>query len=202
VPILSLTDDIEFDLEKIICLHTSSTLYSFYRLGDLVMSWESWPSRSGCFWVCPCRADNPRGGGGRSAQAVFVACSSCSCSASLLIRCVFEFWLGEVSDGPRVLGGQSVCSLRTIRFSGFASGGSVGFNGQSAAQAGRSAVPVRTVRGTLANGPLGSCGQCAPPGRTIRQSLVVLLLGSIPSFLLSCFRVCFKESFLRLEVDP
>jgi hypothetical protein len=106
------------------------------------------------------------------------------------------------ADSPRVPRGRSAGAPRTVRFSGFASGGSVGFNGQSAAQAGRSAVPVRTVRGTLADGPLGSCGQFAPPGRTVRQSLAVLLLGSILSFLLSCFRVCFKESFLRLVVDP
>jgi hypothetical protein len=72
------------------------------------------------------------------------------------------------ADSPRVPGGQSAGAPRTVRFSGFASGGSVGFNGQSAAQAGRSAVPVRTVRGTLADGPLGSCGQSAPPGQTVR----------------------------------
>jgi hypothetical protein len=35
--------------------------------------------------------------------------------ASFLIRCVFEFWLGEVSDGPRVLGGQSAGAWRTVR---------------------------------------------------------------------------------------
>jgi hypothetical protein len=106
------------------------------------------------------------------------------------------------ADSPRVPGGQSAYSPRTVRFSGFAAGGSVGFNGQSAAQAGRSAVPVRTARGTVADGPRGPCGQSAPPGRTVRQSLSALLFGSIPPFLLSCFRVCFKESFLRLEVDP
>jgi hypothetical protein len=106
------------------------------------------------------------------------------------------------ADSPRVPGGQSACSPRTVRFSGFASGGSVGFNRQSAAQVGRSSVPVRTIRGTLADGPLGSCGQSAPPGRTVRQSLAALLFGSFPPFLLSCFRVCFEESFLRLEVDP
>jgi hypothetical protein len=83
-------------------------------------------------------------------------------------------------DSPRLPGGQSACSPRTVRFSGFASGGSVGFNGQSADQAGRSTVPVRIVRGTLADGPLGSCGQSAPPGRTVRQSLTILFLGSVP----------------------
>jgi hypothetical protein len=106
------------------------------------------------------------------------------------------------ADSPRVPGGQSAGSPRTVRFSGFASGGSVGFNGQSAAQAGRSVVPVRTVRSTLADSPRGSCGQSDPPGRTVRQSLAALIFGSIPPSFLLCFRVCFKESFLRLEVDP
>jgi hypothetical protein len=131
-----------------------------------------------------------RGVGGRSARVQFVACSSCSCLASLLIRFGFEFWLEVVldspqqrADGPRVPGGQSACSPRTVRFSGSATGGSVGFNGQSVAQAGRSAVPVRTVYGTLADGPRGPCGQSAPPGRTVRQSLSASLLGSIPPFL-------------------
>jgi hypothetical protein len=120
---------------------------------------------------------------------VFFACSSCSCSASLSIRFGFEFWLEVVSDspqqradGPRVPGGHSACSPRTVRFSGFASGGSVGFDGQSEAQAGRSAVPVWTVHGTLADGPRGPCGQSASPGRTVLQSLCALLLGSIPLF--------------------
>jgi hypothetical protein len=124
--------------------------------------------------------------GPSSARSEFFPCSSCSCSASFSIRFGFEFWLEVVSDspqqwadGPRVPGGQSACSPRTVRFSGFATGGSVGFNGQSAAQAGRSAVPVRTVRGTLADGPRGPCGQSAPSGRTVRQSLST----SIPPFL-------------------
>jgi hypothetical protein len=84
------------------------------------------------------------------------------------------------TDSPRVPGGWSACSPWTVRFSGFATGGSVGFNGQSAAHAVRSAVPVRTVRGTLADSPRGSCGQSAPPGRTVRQSLAALLLDSVP----------------------
>jgi hypothetical protein len=70
------------------------------------------------FWFSPQGADGPRGAGGRSASALFVACSSCSCLPSFSIRCDFEFWLGEVSDGPRVSGGQSVCSPRTVRFQG------------------------------------------------------------------------------------
>jgi hypothetical protein len=114
-------------------------LYSFYRLGNPMMIWGSWLSGSGCFQFCPCLADGPWGSGGRSTWTVFFACSSCSCSASLSIRFGFEFWLEVVSDGPRVLGGQSACSPRTVHFSGFASSGSVGFNEQSAAQDGRSA---------------------------------------------------------------
>jgi hypothetical protein len=88
------------------------------------------------------------------------------------------------ADGPRVPGGQSACSPRTVCFSGFTTEGSVVFNRQSVAQAERSAVPVRIVRGTLADGPRGPCGQSAPLGRTVRQSLCDLLLGSIlPSLL-------------------
>jgi hypothetical protein len=106
----------------------------------------------------------------------------------------FRVWLEVVSDspqqradGPRVPSGQFACSPRTVRFSGLATGGSVGFNGQSAAQARRSAVPVRTVRGTLADGPRGSCGQSASPGRTVRQSLAALLFGSIPPSFVHAF---------------
>jgi hypothetical protein len=59
---------------------------------------------------------------------------------------------------------------------------------------GQSVVPGRTVRAAHR-------GRSALSGRTVRLRLRSLLLGSIP-LLLSCFRVCFKESFLRLEVDP
>jgi hypothetical protein len=71
------------------------------------------------------------------------------------------------ADSPRVPGGQSACSPRTVHFSGFATRGSVGFYAQSAAQAGQSTVRVRTVRGTLPDSPCGPCGQSAPPGRTV-----------------------------------
>jgi hypothetical protein len=67
------------------------------------------------------------------------------------------------ADSPRVPGGQSVCSPRTVRFSGFATGGSVRFNGRSTAQAGQSAARVWTVRGTLPDGPRG-------PSRTVRTA--------------------------------
>jgi hypothetical protein len=99
------------------------------------------------------------------------------------------------TDSPRVPGGRSV-------FPRVATGGSIGFFGQSAAQAGQSAVRMRTVRRIWPDSPRGSCGPSAPPGRTVRQCLAALFLGSIPPSFLSCFRVCFLESFLRLEVDP
>jgi hypothetical protein len=132
---------------------------------------------------------------------VFGACSSCSCSASLSIRFGFEFWLDEVldsvlvlsfgwtkfrtvrsrgADSPRVPSGRSVCSPRTVRFLGFATGGSVSFNGQSAAQG-------QTVRSTGADSPRQQARQSAwpvrtvrPSWRTVRQSLATLFLGSIP----------------------
>jgi hypothetical protein len=106
------------------------------------------------------------------------------------------------ADSPQVPGGQSACSPRTVRYSQCISGGSVAFFGQSAAQAGRSAARVRSVCDTQPDSPRGLCGQSAPPGRTVHQSLAALPFGLIPPFLLSCFRVCFKESFIRLEVDP
>jgi hypothetical protein len=140
---------------------------------------------------------------------MFVACSSCSCSASLSIRGVFEFWLDEVSDGPRVLGGRSAgawrtvrvlpadgplfavrlwwfwCLFRTVRGSG------------------------RTVRGKGADSPRYPAGQSARPLRTVRPAWPYSppRAGSFVSWfdsslLLSCFLVYFKELFLRLEVDP
>jgi hypothetical protein len=59
-----------------------------------------------------------------------------------------RFWTVRVcrEDSPRVRGGQSACSSRTVHYSGFATGGSVGFNGQSA-------WLVQTVRPTWPDGP-------------------------------------------------
>jgi hypothetical protein len=157
------------------------------------------------FLLCPCLADGPRGPGGRSAPCVFVACSSCSCSASLSIRGVFEFWLGEVSDGPCVPGGQSAgawrtarvlpaegplfavrlwrfcCLFRTVR----RSGRTVRGKGADSLRypAGQSARPLRTVRPTWPDSP-------PEPGSFIPWF--------DSSLLHSCFHVCFKESFLRL----
>jgi hypothetical protein len=94
----------------------NSCLNSFYCLGDPVMDWECWLSGSSSFLLCPCLADvGLRRPGGRSAPCVFVACSSCSCSSLFSIRRGFKFWLGKVSDGPRVPGGQSAGAWRTVR---------------------------------------------------------------------------------------
>jgi hypothetical protein len=60
-----------------------------------------------------------------------------------------------------VPGRQSACSPRMVRGTRCATGGSVGFNRRSAAQAGQSASRVRTVRGTRPDGPRG-------PSRTVR----------------------------------
>jgi hypothetical protein len=164
---------------------------------------------SSSFLLCPCLADGLRGHGGRSAPCVFVAWSSCSSSSLFSIRRGFMFWLGKVSNGPRVPGGQSAvswrivyvlpadgllfvvrlwrfcCLFRTVRGSG------------------------RTVRGKGADCPRYPAGQSARPLRTVHPawpdsppepgSFVPWFDSSL---LLSCFRVCFKESFLRLEVDP
>jgi hypothetical protein len=123
---------------------------------------------------------------------LFFVCSSCSCLSSFSIRFIFVFWLDEVSDSPRQRRGQSA-GRRIVRDHPVATGGCVGFFGQSA-------VRVRTVRRTWPDSPRGSCGQSAPPGRTVRQWLAALLFGSIPHSLLSCFRVCFKESFQYLRL--
>jgi hypothetical protein len=47
--------------------------------------------------------------------------------------------------------------------------------------AGRSACPLRTVRGTWPDCPRGLCGQSAPPGRTVRPRLTAWFFDSIPS---------------------
>jgi hypothetical protein len=147
--------------------------------------------------------------GGQSAGTVFFVCSSCSCSSSFSIHFCFRFLLQPFADGPSLSSGRS----------GSCADGPPGPRGQSVffgsslvvllafidcpwLLAGLSVAPGRTVRGTWPDCPRGHCGPSAPPGRTVRQCLAALLLGSIPLSFLSCFRVCFKESFLRLEVDP
>jgi hypothetical protein len=82
----------------------------------------------------------------------------------------FRVLVGEVSDGPRVPGGQSAGAWRTVRvlpadgpLFGVATGGSVCFFGQSAAQG-------RTVRGAGVDSPRQQAGQSAWPVRTVRPS--------------------------------
>jgi hypothetical protein len=140
---------------------------------------------------------------------------SSSCVRHVLARLLFRsgfvlgFCCSQFADGPRFCSGRS----------GSRADGPPGLRGRSVflssfllvllaltdgprLLAGRSAWPLRTVRGTWPDCPRGLSGQSGPPGRTVRQRLAALFLGSIPPFFPSCFRVCFKKSFLRLEVDP
>jgi hypothetical protein len=84
------------------------------------------------------------------------------------------------ADSPRVPGGQSACSPQTVRYSGSLLEVLFAFSDSPRLRAGRSAVWVRTVRGSRPDGPRGPCGQSAPPGRTVRQSLSALFFGLIP----------------------
>jgi hypothetical protein len=97
---------------------------------------------SSSFWFCPCLADSPR-----------AQCSLCVIRvlARLRFRSVVISSFGWArfrtvrvyrADSPRVPGGQSVCSSRTVRYSGC---GSVGSDSPRVV-AGRSAGPTRTVR--------------------------------------------------------
>jgi hypothetical protein len=135
-------------------------------------------------------------------------CSPCSsCVLRVLARLHFQSVLfssfgwtrfrtvrSRGADNPRA-GGQSATTPRTVRFS---RGRYWMFCWLFRTVRGSG----QTVRRTRADSPRGSCGPSAPPGRTVRQCLTALFLGSIPPSFLSCFRVCFKESFRRLEVDP
>jgi hypothetical protein len=67
------------------------------------------------------------------------------------------------ADSPRVPGGQSACSPRMVRYSGFATRGSGCFFGWSSAQG-------RTVRGTGADSPRYPAGQSARSVRTVRPA--------------------------------
>jgi hypothetical protein len=124
-----------------------------------------------------------------SARSQFVRRSSCSCFVSFCSGFVLGFRCSRFVDGPSFSSGRrgprvrSARSSRTVRFSRVSSGGSVRFNGWSAAQAGQFVEKVRTVRGTQPDGPCGHRGQSALPGRMVRQRLAALLLGWIPPFL-------------------
>jgi hypothetical protein len=116
---------------------------------------------------------------------------------------------GCLADSPRAPRGRSAGAWRTVRvlpadgpLFGVISGGSICFFG-------RSAVQGQTVRGVCADDPRQQAGRFAWPVRTVRPSwpdgppepecFVSWFDSSLP---FSCFRVCFKESFQRLEVDP
>jgi hypothetical protein len=92
---------------------------------------------------------------------VFVRCSSRSCSPFVSIHQDFEFWLDEVSDGPRVLGGRSAGAWRTVRV--LPADGPL-----FAVRLWWFCVLYRTVRGVGPDSPWCWCGRSAVAGRTIR----------------------------------
>jgi hypothetical protein len=69
-------------------------------------------------------------------------------------------------------------------------------------------APGRMVRVSPADCPRHLAGLSPRPLRTVRPAWpdsppeADNFVSWFDSSLLSCFRVCFKESFLRLEVDP
>jgi hypothetical protein len=110
---------------------------------------------------------------------VFIVCFSFSCSSSFSIRCNFEFWLGEVSDGPCVPGGQSAGAWRIVRVLP-ADGPLFGvwlcwFR-----------VLFQTVRVWWPDGPRPLRGRSAGPTRTVRPGFCISEL--VLRFLFVCFR--------------
>jgi hypothetical protein len=100
----------------------------------------------------------------------------------------FRVSVGSGFGQSAVAGGRSAgawrtvaCSPRTVRYSGSSLEVLFAFSDSPRLRARRSAVWVRTVRGSRPDGPHGPCGQSARPGRTIRQSLSALFFGSTPS---------------------
>jgi hypothetical protein len=123
--------------------------------------------------------------------------------------CWFQAFVGSGFGQSAAAGGRSTVAWRIVRviptdgpLFGVVSGGSVCFFGQSVAQG-------RMVRGVGADSRRQQAGRSAWSVRTVRPSwpdgppepeCFVLWFDSF--LLLSCFHVCFKGSFLRLEVDP
>jgi hypothetical protein len=113
------------------------------------------------------------------------------------VCCDFEFWLGEVSDGPREPGGQSAGAWRTVRV--LPTDGPLFGVCYS-----RFWLLFRTVRGSRPDDPRHGCGQSAIPCRTVRvacadnpprqagQSASAWLLCSLVRFLprFFCASVC------------
>jgi hypothetical protein len=130
-------------------------------------------------------------------------------------RVFFVFFLVFVFDPSwfQVLVGQgfrrSVCSGRTVR-------GCLADSPLFAVRLWRFCCLFRTIRGSGqtvrgkgADSPRYPAGQSPRPLRTVLPAwpdstpeLRSFVSWFDSSLLLSCFRVCFKESFLRLEVDP
>jgi hypothetical protein len=164
-------------------------LNSFYRLGDPL--WIGGVDLRG-------RAVSGSVRVGRTVREVLAngprGCSS-SCVLRVLARLLFRsilvlgFCCSRFADGP------SFSSKR----SGTRADGSPGLRGRSVflgsvlvvllsltdgpwPPTGRSACPLRTVRGTWPDCPHGLCGQSALPGRTVRPRLTAWFLVSIPSF--------------------
>jgi hypothetical protein len=153
--------------------------------------------------------------GGRSARAwrTVRAHSVLRVFSVFLLGFAFDpFWfralVGSGFGQSAAAGGRSAGTWRTVRvlpadgpLFGVVSEGSFCFFGQSAAQG-------RMVRGVCADSLRQQAGRSAWPVRTVRPSWPdgppepeCFVPWFDPPFLLSRFRVCFKESFLRLEVD-
>jgi hypothetical protein len=130
-------------------------------------------------------------------------------------RMFFVFFLGFVFDPSwfQVLVGQgfgrSACSGRTVR--GCLADSPCAPRGRSVIRGAslKDLLPFSDSPRLRPDGPRQGCRQSVIPCRTVRPVWPDSPLepGSFVSWfdsflLLSCFRVCFKESFLRLEVDP
>jgi hypothetical protein len=147
--------------------------------------------------------------GGQSTRVWRMVC------AHSVRRVSFMFLLGFVFDPSwfQVLVGQgfgrSACSGRTVR--GCLADSPRAPRGRSIIRGASLEVLVSFLDSPRLrpDGPRNGCGQSAIPCRTVRATFADSPpeAGSFVSWfdsflLLSCFRVCFKESFLRLEVDP
>jgi hypothetical protein len=121
-------------------------------------------------------ADSPR----RSNSS---GCSSCSCFVSFRSGFALGFRCRRFADGPSFSSGRSAWPLRKVHFLGLVLVDLFALTDGPRRRGGQSAVCVRTVRGSMPDGPRGPCGRSAPPGQTVRQILSALSLGSIPPFL-------------------
>jgi hypothetical protein len=139
-------------------------------------------------------ADGPRGGSSSRvlyvlARLLFrsvVALSFCW-ERFLTVRSSGQTVRGCLADSPRAPRGRSVIQGCLWRFWSL----------------------FRTVHGVGPDSPRCGCGQSAAAGRTVRVASAdgppepMCFASWFDSFLpFLCFRVCFKESFLGLEVDP